>query len=390
MALGSDLVVIGRDIETLGIRADDPRLSRVHARVAYDDRAGKFRITDTQSRNGTFVNGRSIDTALLSDGDVIRMGNTLIVYAEGDPARELRMRAEQLAGTGISVLLQGETGTGKEVLARLIHACSGRKGPFVAVNCASIPAPLASAEFFGHTKQAFSGAVQNRSGLLVAAQGGTILLDELGDCPLDVQAALLRAVQERRVRPIGATSEVPIDVRIVAATHTDLEAAMAEGRFRADLYSRLAQVTLVVPPLRARRASLLELARELAPNSGLNIAPDAAEALLLWDWPFNVRELQSFVTAFCALHEEEELDLAAVAQIAPKIAARLSDRRREGSRNPAAERQLQVVLGRARLGELLRAHGGNVSAVAAELRKPRVQVYRWMRSMGLSAETFRR
>ncbi len=394
VALNRDLVLLGREIETGGLCLDDRRMSRTHARFAYDTRAGMFRVGDAHSRNGTFVNGQRVDTRLLSPGDVIRAGESLLVYCELDPMDHVRKQAQTLARAGLNVLVRGETGTGKELLARSLHQQSGRSGAFIAANCASIPSDLVGAEFFGHTKNAFSGATQARKGLFMAAEGGTLLLDEVGDCPPDVQAALLRAIQEKAVRPIGAEREQAVDVRIVAATHAPLENAVERGTFRADLYARLSQATISLPPLRERTSEILPLAMEIAREAAqsLRMTPDVAEALLLWQWPLNVRELQSLVRSFLAMHSGSELDLALLAELAPNIAAPLLARKRgepsssgEGNTmppDPASERS--------RLKALLEAHGGNVSAVAQVLGKPRAQVYRWMKSMGLSAAKYRR
>src|SRR4029077_6812650 len=162
---------------------------------------------------------------------------------------------------------------------RKLHEQSGRKGPFVALNCASIPREIIAAELFGHTRGAFSGAAREREGLFRSAQGGTLLLDEIGDMPVDLQAALLRVLQERVVRPVGSDHELPVDVRVLSATHADLQHGMQSGRFRADLYARLAQGVLRLPPLRERRVELVPLLRELGRARGreLNLAAEAAE-----------------------------------------------------------------------------------------------------------------
>ncbi len=389
--LSDELTLIGREIDAHGLCVDDRIMSRVHARFVHDTRAGMFRVGDGGSRNGTFVNGQAVDSVLLSDGAVIRAGDTLLVYREGDAMERTRQRAEALAPTDLCLLLCGETGTGKEVLARHIHRVSGRTGDLVGVNCAGLPADLVAAELFGHTKQAFSGASQARSGLFMAAQHGTLLLDEIGDCPLDVQAALLRAIQEKRIRAIGADREVAVDVRIIAATNVALDVAIASGRFRADLFARLSQSQVVVPPLRARRADLLQLLLEQVPDGTrrLEITADAAEALLLWQWPMNVRELQALVRSHVAVNGTARLDLPALAKHAPAIAAPLYDRRRATGTATTTSSGPPPHGDRGRLRDLLEANGGNVSAVADALGKPRAQVYRWMKSMGLSAVKFR-
>jgi transcriptional regulator with GAF, ATPase, and Fis domain len=391
--LGDDVLLLGRDLQTEGgLCLQDQRLSRVHARLAFDPRSGAYRVGDGQSRNGTFVNGKRITTALLAAGDVIRAGDTLLVYCEVDAMARMREQVQLLAARPLTVLVRGETGTGKELIARSLHQHSGRRGAFVPVNCASIPPELIAAEFFGHTRSAFSGATGARKGMFAAAEGGTLFLDEIGDCPLPVQAALLRALQEKAIRPLGAEHELPIDVRVIAATNADLELGMQSGSFRPDLYARLTQGTLRVPPLRERRSELLELIAELSAARAQppSLTPDALEALLCWRWPFNVRELQALLeTAVPAAPGKLGLDWLRAA--APELAQLVSERRAEsageaGPSTPPAEPGAQ----RQRLSALLDQHGGNVSAVAKAIGKPRAQVYRWMKAFGLSATRFRK
>ena len=212
-------------------------------------------------------------------------------------------RVEQVADTDASVLVRGETGTGKEVIARLVHAASPRRDrPFVAVNVAAIPESLAEAELFGHVHGAFTGADRAWAGRLAAAEGGTLFFDEIGDLPRSVQAKLLRVLQDREVVPVGGGAPVPIDVRVIAATQYDLEAMVADGQFRADLYYRLAVVPLDVPPLRARRSDipgLIEHFRcEVNAREGRRVPGFSAEVmqrLTAYEWPGNVRELENVV-----------------------------------------------------------------------------------------------
>jgi DNA-binding NtrC family response regulator len=213
----------------------------------------------------------------------------------------LLARAEQVARAEASVLIMGESGTGKEVLARHIHAASRRaRGPFVALNCAALPEALLESELFGHEKGAFSGAVASRKGKFEQAEGGTLLLDEIGEMDPRLQAKILRAIQEREIDRLGGSAPVKVDVRILAATHRDLATEVARGRFREDLYFRLAVVRLRIPALRERRGDILPLARHFAERyARANGFPErgllpAAEALLLaHPWPGNVRELEN-------------------------------------------------------------------------------------------------
>jgi DNA-binding NtrC family response regulator len=220
------------------------------------------------------------------------------------PAMRLVLdRVEQIADTDASVLIRGETGTGKEVVARLIHGASQRRaGPFVAVNMSAIPENLAESELFGHVRGAYTGADKARTGRFVAAQGGTLFLDEIGDMPKAVQAKLLRALQDREVTPVGATEAVPIDVRVVAATHRDLEGMIDEGTFREDLFYRLDVVPIEIPPLRERRQDIPALAEhfreDVNAREGRQVpgfALDVVQRLGAYDWPGNVRELENLV-----------------------------------------------------------------------------------------------
>jgi DNA-binding NtrC family response regulator len=225
------------------------------------------------------------------------------VIGEHPAMRLVLDRVEQIADTDASVLIRGETGTGKEVVARLIHGASQRRaGPFVAVNVAAIPEPLAESELFGHVRGAFTGADKSRTGRFVAAHGGTLFLDEIGEMPRAVQVKLLRALQEREVTPVGATAPIPIDVRVVAATHRDLEAMIEEGTFREDLFYRLDVVPIEIPPLRERRQDIPALAEhfrvEVNAREGRAVpgfALDVVQRLGAYDWPGNVRELENLV-----------------------------------------------------------------------------------------------
>ncbi len=385
---------IGRDVPSEDLRVADPSLSRCHARFVCSPTAGSVELVDCDSRNGSFVNGHRVRRAVLDDGDIIRTGETLWLYTTEQPMQQVLEQTRLSARSGLSVLLRGETGTGKEVLARQIHDRSGRDGRFVALNCASLPRDLILAELFGHAKGAFSGALHRRSGMFLAAQRGTLLLDEIGDCALDVQAALLRALQERAIRPLGEEHEVAVDLQVIAATHCDLEAAIEARAFRADLYARLAQSVIRLPPLRERRAEILPLLQGFAREHECeaSVSPDAAEALLLWDYPFNIRELQNLARLFATSHAPRgRLDLRYLRQAHPELARGLELRRNtqlEAAAAPACTAVPQWQR-RQQLKALLQQHQGNVSRVAEVLGKPRAQIYRWLRVHGLSVEAFR-
>jgi transcriptional regulator with PAS, ATPase and Fis domain len=285
------------------------------------------------------------------------------------------------------VLIEGETGTGKEVIARAVHEQSERKGDFVAINCGALPRDLVEGELFGFRRGAFSGAPEDRPGLLRSADRGTLFLDEIGDLPAPSQAALLRVLQEREVRPVGATRPIPIDLRVVAATHRPLERMVEAGTFRADLFARLAGYRVELPPLAMRREDLGVITgtilRELAPEraANLELAPRAARALLYYPWPGNVRELEKCLESALVLVGEgtrielEHLPLAVQAAI---------------TETGAGRRTAEANAEREKLVAMMREHKGNVAAVARTMGKARMQIQRWLKRYDIDAESFRK
>jgi DNA-binding NtrC family response regulator len=222
----------------------------------------------------------------------------------------------RVAASDASVLITGESGTGKELVARAIHDRSGRKGPFLAINCAAVPETLLESELFGHARGAFTDAHAARKGLFIEADGGTLLLDEIGEMAPGMQAKILRALQERKVRPVGGTTETPFDARIITATNRDLEAEVAQKRFREDLFYRINVVRIEVPPLRARGSDALQLAQHFlargAARSGkpvIGLGSAVAERLLSYEWPGNVRELENCIERAVALTAYDEITL---------------------------------------------------------------------------------
>ena len=237
------------------------------------------------------------------------------LLGDSSPMQAVRLLLGRIAPSDSTVLITGETGTGKEVAARLIHERSARKlGPFIAINCAAMPEALMEAELFGHVKGAFTDAKANRAGLFQEAHGGTLFLDEVGDMPPGLQPRVLRALQQRTVRPLGGNAEIPFDVRLIAATNRDLETAIAEGLFREELYYRINVIHLDLPPLRARGGDMVVLAQRFLeefaekakkPVKGLSAA--VAERLAAYEWPGNVRELRNCIERAVALTQFEEL-----------------------------------------------------------------------------------
>jgi two-component system response regulator AtoC len=314
-----DELVIGRSSEC-DVVVDNRALSRRHAVVR---RKPTLCVEDLGSTNGTKVGETTLTagaSAPLAVGAAFYIGPFSFVVVASPPqhgsslpgAQRLQVAdpsqrrvgplVQQIARSGVNVLIQGETGAGKDVLATTIHTLSGRNGPLMQINCAALSETLLESELFGHEKGAFTGAVATKIGLLEAATGGTALLDEIGELPLGTQAKLLRAIETRKVLRLGSTHEVAIDVRFIAATNRDLPAEVAAKRFRHDLYFRLDGITLTIPPLRERRhripglaARFLEQASTQIGRPARPLAIDALQALERHDWPGNVRELKAVI-----------------------------------------------------------------------------------------------
>ncbi|WP_026133224.1 MULTISPECIES: sigma 54-interacting transcriptional regulator [unclassified Janthinobacterium] len=299
---------------------------------------------------------------------------------------ELLAEAKLVAASDASILIRGASGTGKELLARALHNASHRaKAPFIAVNCGAIPEQLLESELFGHVKGAFTGAVANRDGLFQAADGGTLFLDEIGDMPLPLQVKLLRVLQERAVRQVGANEVKPVDVRLLSATHRDLDVAMREGQFREDLYYRLNVVTLSLPTLAERREDIALLAKHFLhtlagkyqkPLNGF--APDALTALVGAPWPGNVRQLFNVVEQVCALATAPLVPLSLVQRAlrVPSLEAL--------SYNEAKQR-----FERDYLVQLLRLTDGNVADAARLADRNRTEFYRLLQKYELTPSLFR-
>ncbi len=299
---------------------------------------------------------------------------------------ELIEEARVVAATDASVLIRGESGTGKEVLARAIHRASPRhKAPFVAINCGAIPEQLLESELFGHMRGAFTGATSEHAGLFKAADGGTLFLDEIGDMPPALQVKLLRVLQDQAVRPVGATRAEPVDVRVLSATHRDLEAAMAEGQFREDLYYRLDVVTLTLPRLDERREDIPLLANHFMQqlvrkyDKGITgIAPDALEALTAAAWPGNVRQLYNVIEQCCALATTALISL-------PLIQRALRVPSMQAMTYAEAKQRFE----RNYLIQLLKLTDGNVADAARIADRNRTEFYRLLQKYELTPGLFR-
>lgn len=407
------------DASALKINLVDSWMSSAHVQLKY--LMGRWVIEDLDSKNGTRLNGALVKHAPLSDGDILEMGHSFFVFrsemqlgphspavcssSEQDPVFPgqptlVSALDSQLVELGaiarslVSVLIRGETGTGKELMARGIHQLSARPGAFVAVNCAAIPETLLEAELFGYQKGAFSGAGHGHVGLIRSADRGTLFLDEIGDLPSHSQVSLLRVLQERQVVPLGETRPVPVDVRLCTATHRDIEHLLATHQIREDFFGRVAGFTVHLPPLRQRREDLgliiASLLQRLVPRDSERVSFErrAARALFLYDWPRNIRELEKCLEAAVALAEEGAIDF----QHLPAAV------RAAGSRPPGTEAPSDSAAGpsprrqpeREKLMELLLQHHGNISAVARTLGTSRIQLRRWLAHQLIDPSRYRK
>lgn len=310
------------------------------------------------------------------------------LLGESPALKRLRRLIGQVAAVDSSILLLGESGTGKELVARAIHDASPRASkPFVAVNCAALPESLLESELFGHARGAFTGAQQRRPGLFVQASGGTLFLDEIADMPLSLQPRLLRALQERRVRAVGSDAEISVDVRLIAATHRDVEALVAAERLRADLLYRLDVIRLELPPLRARGDDILLLARRfLAQQSARldrptgTISDAARERLRAYPWPGNVRELQNCIERAVVLSESPDLDVIdlppRIQRYAPPAPAPTPEPSADAALLPLHEVERRHIL------RVLAATDGNKATAARILQLDRKTLYRKLKQYG--------
>jgi transcriptional regulator of acetoin/glycerol metabolism len=397
--------LIGRD-PACAIRLEGNEISRRHAALRRPSAESAPVIVDLGSRNGIRVNGCAVPSAELANGDVVRVGGWVGVVAAaasefGEIAPGLLGGAvlqaaiaplHQAAPSSLTIVLEGETGTGKEIVTRSVHGWSGRSGPLVAVNCAALPEGLAEGELFGYRRGAFTGADRASPGFFRSAQGGTLLLDEVSDLPLALQAKLLRVLQEGEVQPLGETRPVPVDVRIVVASQQPLMDAAREGRFRADLLARLDGITVRLPPLRQRKEDVphlfSHLLREWTKGRAPAVECDLVERLCIHDWPFNVRELVQLVRQLLVLHPSDSLLRA------QHLPARIGMPAAEasvavGKGNPRAAHASVEPLELPTLLSALRAAGGNVARAAAMLGITRQRAYRMMESHAVDLEAIR-
>lgn len=377
---------------------DDEMTSRANAKLSLHNERPV--VEDLDSKNGTMVNNRPLlpsEKWEIGDGDMLRVGDSLILLRYepalladvANPAlvgisaamRRLRRALADAARTEHPVLLMGETGTGKGVTASAIHQCSGRRGKLVSVNCAATPASLAESLFFGSRRGAFTGAVE-QAGFFREADQGTLFLDEIGDLPIEIQPKLLHALETREVVPLGSSRPTTCDARIVAATNRDLDAALCDHTFRRDLYARLSASVLRLPPVRERREDILLLAQHLA---GPTFRPSVrlAVAMLLYDWPSNVREIGNVIRQLGSSGEGDvcrEMEAAANRHRAPQPSADAAEPSPSNGRSAPSKRTLLTML---------EHYQGNIQKIAVAHHYSRRQIGRWVQEYEIDLSRFR-
>ena len=398
-----DPLVIGRD-EGAQIRVSDPEVSAIHCELRAVNEG--VLVKDLGSTNGTFVGALRIREAVITTASEVLVGQTRIAIEPTGKQRvdvgysdrfgdlvgtSPKMRRvfgvlEKVANTALSILILGETGTGKEVVAKSVHGASDRKnGPFVVLDCGSIPSSLAESILFGHEKGVFTGATERKKGALADAHGGTLFLDELGELPLDLQPKLLRALAERQVKRVGGNAFEPIDVRVLAATRRDLGVEMNAGRFRSDLFFRIAQVRVEMPALRERLGDLPLLVEEICKRVG---KPEAAPVVEGWidqrlgnyDWPGNVRELVNVAQVAATLADTPE----AIDDVLTLARDSVADQpQRPQTAFAEAKRGAIAGFESDYFAQLSRVAKGNVSEMARQSGMERHHVRAYLRKYGI-------
>ena len=406
--IASDVIRIGKAPEN-DLALADETVSRVHFEIVRD--AKGYLVRDLRSTNGTFLDGAEVKEAYLRAGSVVAVGGTELKFtpfeerieilpsekeALGEmvgksPAmREIFGLIERIAPTDATVLIEGETGTGKDMIARTLHQLSPRADkPFIVVDCGAVAGTLIESELFGHEKGAFTGAVSARQGAFELASGGTVFLDELGELSLDLQPKLLRVLEQRELRRVGGTKTLKVDLRVIAATRKDLRSEVEKGKFREDLYFRLNVVPITAPALRERREDIPLLIdhmfAKLAPGSTA-LTDSTRAALMAHDWPGNVRELRNVIERALALGTDPgmlvsplgpEAAATTVAQAALEFEPNLSFRETKEKWNELFERRY--------LTWLIKRADGNISKAARDADMDRKYLHKLLRKYGITA-----
>lgn len=406
------MLTIGSD-ETCGLRFSDPSVSPRHARLEL--RGDAWMIRDLQSSGGVFVNDTRVTEAPLSDLDRIQIGGVILMFRKGDTEKNRLSsknvawgfqldRLPSFASTDFPVLMIGPSGAGKEVLAQAIHQSSRRRAnAFVTINCSALSESLIESELFGHVKGSFTGATHDRKGAFESARGGTIFLDEIGDLPLSLQPKLLRALENKEIRPVGSDRTIETDVRVVAATHKDLEAMVQQGRFREDLYWRLNVCAIQPPALKDRMEDFTDLVYFFCKQMRVRLSHGAIERLRDHPWPGNVRELKNVISRAAAYYPghyiqpediETLLDRPREAA-APREAARGFtfshdlDGAIDTSREDLAGGNVMREIEREMIIRRLVANRGNQRKTASDLGMPKSTLHDRLKSYSIDLESIK-
>ena len=404
--------IIGRDASA-EVAIPDPKLSRKH--VQFTKTGEDLLVNDLGSTNGTFINGlRIYSPTRVFHGDEIRAGSCIINVIEVLPVSEETKKegkktqipddlqeeviikdpcmvkifesASLIASSYSSVIIMGETGVGKEVIAKHIHKSSPyRAGPFVPINCSAIPENIAESEFFGHEKGAFTGASERRIGLLESAEGGTVFLDEFTDMPLSIQAKLLRFLDDHKIRRMGGSKEINLNVRIICATNKNIENEVQKGNFRKDLYFRLSQFTIYIPPLRVRPLETVALSeyfiRRMAIRSRKNtprLSEDAVNFLTSYSWPGNIRQLRNVVERAVVFCDEDKItEVLLMSILNEEYPDRSSIAEPAGINEKVQDFEMKTII------EALKECGGNQSKAARKLGITRRTLIYRMKKYGI-------
>jgi two-component system nitrogen regulation response regulator GlnG len=407
-AVGTQPVTFGSG-SGCDVMLSDPTVSRRHLVAKLGD--GGVAVRDLGSTNGSYVQGARFKELVLGFGAEIHIGHSILKYVPEEEAvdlppaeaaafgkllgwdpeiRKLFRLLEDVAPSEATILIEGETGTGKELLAEEIHAHSRRRGgPFVVFDCGAVPRELIESALFGHMRGSFTGAVADRRGAFSEADGGTLFLDEVGELAPEMQPALLRAIDRRMIRPLGAPAYQKLDVRIIAATNRALRAEVAERRFREDLYYRLAVIKIAVPALRKRPDDIPLLAehftREFGSQRNVRFTPSQLERLKQHNWPGNVRELKNVVERACLISHTGPLDIDELLEIDTPTGELATDPANLPLDLPYKAAKARILEGfeREYFKALVQRHGGNVSAAARAAQLDRKHLRDLLRKLGL-------
>ncbi len=422
--LNKPILKIGKR-EDNDLVVDEKTVSRNH--LIIEQKENSYLLKDLESTNGTFINDIRVKEAYLSPGDVIRIGNVQIEFIAFDEkiqiepsarqdfgpliGRSRRIRQifsilEKISPTNATVIVEGETGTGKELVAKAVHLYSPRKNkPFIVFDCSAVAENLIESELFGHVKGSFTGAVNTRKGAFEEANGGTIFLDEIGELSLDLQPKLLRALEQREIKKVGANEALPIDVRVICATNRNLKKEVTEGRFREDLYYRLSVVKIYLPPLRERPDDISFLIERFLANGKFNQQPDgtlkvsrveddALKMLTRYQWPGNVRELVNILERIVPMIDGSSItgkDVSYIFQEMEREDEEATERMSVDMGLPFKEAKQKIVeqFEKDYLSSLLRRNHYNISKTAREAGVDRKHIRNLLKKYGIIGDDVR-